>query len=476
MGPKTHSFTFPVLRFAATFRLVTRSALATIALATAAVFLAAAPSAFADDLWLPHSAGATWTYSWSDSVYNPTPTREKVTVKSRTGTSFVLAWTTANLDNAKTAVSSNGTVSFQDTDEGIVNTDWTSDPPPTNFPILCATATSCGNSLASTYYNIIWGSRNPLLAEPLLKGITWGGTGGSKNDVSSVSTYLGNEPVTVPAFPHGVMAAKIRTQITQAGAIGDPYGSGVRITWWVYGVGPVKVVFDHAGGAGAPVATSMLQSTSLKPLPTPTNVDYFPLVKGRSLTYRWTNSKHLRKAEVEKLVVDAVVNNTARFTIKTATGPIKAKGSYGFSKRVAGIANLWGSTASATLSPFPPLGPKDAPASAKIHFASPFDLMDFGLNPVLTAYPSAGEQWSSSTKSSEFNTYGVTGTTRVLGVQTVQVPAGTFKALAVRSTLLQPGFPFGSGTRTCWFAPGVGLVKLVFQHGDKSVSTVVLLR
>jgi len=26
------------------------------------------------------------------------------------------------------------------------------------------------------------------------------------------------------------------------------------------------------------------------------------------------------------------------------------------------------------------------------------------------------------------------------------------------------------------FAPGVGLVKLVFQHGDKSVSTVVLLR
>jgi hypothetical protein len=476
MGPKTHSFTFAVLRFAATFRLVTRSALATIALATAAVFLAAAPNAFADDLWLPHSAGATWTYSWSDSVYSPTPTREKVTVKSRTGTSFVLAWTTANLDNAKTAVTSTGTVSFQDTDEGIVNTDWASDPPPTNFPILCATATSCGNSLASTYYNIIWGSRNPVLAEPLLKGVTWAGTGGSKNDVSSVSTYLGNEPVTVPAFPHGVMAAKIRTQITQAGAIGDPYGSGVRLTWWVYGVGPVKVVFDHAGGASAPVATSMLQSTSLKPLPTPTNVDYFPFVKGRSLTYRWTNSKHLAKPEVEKLTADAVVNNTARFTIKSATGPIKVKGSYGFSKRVTGIANLWGNTASASLSPFPPLGPKNAPASAKIHFASPFDLMDFGLNPVLTAYPSAGEQWRSSSTSSEFNTYGVTGSTRVLGLQTVQVPAGTFKALAVRSTLVQPGFPFGSGTRTCWFAPGRGLVKLVFEHGDKSVSTVVLLR
>jgi hypothetical protein len=70
---------------------------------------------------------------------------------------------------------------------------------------------------------------------------------------------------------------------------------------------------------------------------------------------------------------------------------------------------------------------------------------------VLTAYLSTGEQWRSSTTSSEFNT-------------------------AVRSTLVQPGFPFGSGTRTCWFAPDQGLVKLVFQHGDKSVSTVVLLR
>jgi hypothetical protein len=41
---------------------------------------------------------------------------------------------------------------------------------------------------------------------------------------------------------------------------------------------------------------------------------------------------------------------------------------------------------------------------------------------------------------------------------------------------VQKGFPFGSGTRTSWFAPGRGLVKLVFQHGDGSVSDVELLR
>jgi len=56
------------------------------------------------------------------------------------------------------------------------------------------------------------------------------------------------------------------------------------------------------------------------------------------------------------------------------------------------------------------------------------------------------------------------------------VPAGSFHALVVRSTLKQDGFPFGSGTRLAYFAPDKGLVKLVFTHGDGSVSTVELVR
>ena len=58
--------------------------------------------------------------------------------------------------------------------------------------------------------------------------------------------------------------------------------------------------------------------------------------------------------------------------------------------------------------------------------------------------------------------------------RSVTVPKGTYKALVVTSKLTQPGFKFGSGTRTMWFAPDIGLVKLVFRHGDGSVSTVVL--
>lgn len=439
--------------------------------AVLAVALWAAAPAAADN-WLPHPDGATWTYSWSDSVYSTDAKTENVSVKSQTGSSFVLAWTQG--DPAKP--SAQGTVSFQDSDSGLNNTDWSSTPPPPAFPILCAQASGCGNSLASTYYDIIWGSRAPVVAEPLVKGRTWTGVGGSQNDVSSTSTYVGQQEITVPAFPQPVVAAVVRTRITQAGALGDPYGSGTRTIWWVYGVGPVKVEFDHAGGAGAPVTTSVLQSTSLTPATTPNDTDYFPLTQGLTQRYRWTNAKHLKQAQVEQVAIQASLNGTARFTVTSISGPIRASASYGYTTRVSGVTNLWSVSRATSLATFPPLGPKGAPASDRRHFFTPFDLMNFGFNPILPAYVKQGDQWASSTTGSDFTAYGVTGTSTVLGVQTVKVPGGTFKALAVRTTMLQPGFPFGSGTRTCWFAPGKGLVKLVFKHGDGSTSQVVLIK
>ena len=102
--------------------------------------------------------------------------------------------------------------------------------------------------------------------------------------------------------------------------------------------------------------------------------------------------------------------------------------------------------------------------------------MDFGFNPLLTAYPAAGQTWGSKNPSRDFSTFGVNGSAKVIGIQKVKVPAGTFDALVVKASLTQPGFKFGSGTRTSWFAAGKGLVKLVFRHGDGSVSTVVLLK
>jgi hypothetical protein len=446
-----------------------------LSIAAAVLALSLASGARADDWW-PHPSDATWTYQWTDSVYNTSGIKEKVTVKDQSGKNFTLSWTTKDAGNPDGSLLSFGDMAFQETTAGLVNTDWASNPPPPDFPILCPQIGGCNNSLASTMYYFIWGSRSPVLAEPLLKGTTWQGTGGAQNDVSSTSTYAGQETVKVPAFPDGVTAAKVTTEDTQAGALGDPYGSGQRTVWWVYGVGPVKMEFQHAGGSDAPITTSELQETSLTPKMPPTDVNYFPLTKGLKLKYRWTNTKWIKAPSIQTATIDEVVNNSARFTFAHVSGPIKVAGSYGFSTRTDGVTNIWGLTKAATAIRFPALGPKSLPAGKRRHFFTPFDLMNFGFNPVLPAYPATGAVWGSKNPSRDYSTFGVNGSSKILGVQKVKVPAGTFDALVVSSSLSQPGFKFGSGTRTSWFAPDKGLVKLVFRHGDGSVSTVVLLK
>jgi hypothetical protein len=150
-----------------------------------------------------------------------------------------------------------------------------------------------------------------------------------------------------------------------------------------YGVGPAKIEFEHSGGSGAAVTSVTLQSTNQTAQAPPSDVDYFPLAKGKTLTYRWTNTKHLTKPEVERFTTDAVANGSARFTVKSVSGPIKVAGTYGFSKRLDGITNLWGTTQSATQLKFPALGPRSASSADRNHIVTPFDLMTFGMNPIL---------------------------------------------------------------------------------------------
>jgi len=179
---------------------------------------------------------------------------------------------------------------------------------------------------------------------------------------------------------------------------------------------------------------------------------------------------------VQDFTVDQVVNGSARVTVKSVKGPIKVAGAYGFTLRNEGVTNIWGTTQAASLAKFPQLGPKSAPKAKRRHFFTPFDLMDYGFNPLFPAYPQASNSWDAVTSGTDFKNYGVTGHAQILGVQKVKVPAGTFDALVVRTKLNQDGFKFGSGTRTSWFAPNKGLVKLVFQHADRSTSTVLLVK
>jgi hypothetical protein len=416
--------------------------------------------------WLPSSDGAQWIYSWSDSAYSPTPRQEAVTVTSRNGSAFRLSWQEIGIGADDTAAA--GLADYKNTDAGLVNTNYQSTQPPSQFPVLCASAANCGNSMAGTEYLLFWGTRSPVLQQPLVEGTRWSALGGADNDVASTNRYRGMRRIKVAAFPNKVSAARVDSDVTQAGAIGDPYGSGVRTVYWVYGVGPVRITFRHAGGE---VSQSELQSTNLVPLRAPSDANLLPLNTGSKATFRWRNSQHMRKWSTQRFTVSQVVNNTARVDVKQRSGPINVAGSYIFASRLSGITSLSTTTKAATRASFPKLGPRHG-TDGRRHFFTPYDLMVYGFNPILPANPRKGDSWRSSRDSRDWNVFGVTGVSTVIGRFKVKTPAGRFRAWAVRSTLKQAGFPYGSGTRTSYFAPGKGLVKLVFRHNDGSVSTV----
>jgi hypothetical protein len=276
--------------------------------------------------------------------------------------------------------------------------------------------------------------------------------------------------VAVPAFPGGIEAAKVESRVTQAGALGDPFGSGLRTVWWVRGVGPVRIQFDHNGGE---ISRAELQSTNLAPLPLPPDENLLPFSRGDRSTYRWRNTRHMKQWSRQQVDVVQVANSTAQVNVKHLSGPIAVAGSYLFSTRLSGISLVSGATQAATRAHFPPLGPRGAADPDRLRFRTPFDLLVFGYNPILPVPAEQGALWRSSREGRDWKTYGVTGASRVIAKnRRVRVPAGSFRTTVVRSRLTQAGYRFGSGRRTAWFAPGKGLVKLVFRHRDGSRSIV----
>jgi hypothetical protein len=444
------------------------------ALAAATALLAALPAvASAADLtdpaaqWLPSSDGAQWTYAWSNSTYSPTPRQELVRLTARDGTAFRLGWQEINLGPGDTAAF--GSMDFKNTDAGLLNTNTQMTAPPAQFPVLCETAGQCGNSVAGTLPLLTWGTRAPVLSQPLLQGTAWNARGGVDGDVISANRYMGRKKVVVPAFPAGVTAARVDSDVTQAGALGDPFGSGLRTVYWVYGVGPVKILFRHAGGE---TSESDLLSTNLAPRARPSDANLLPMRAGSSARFRWRNSAHAKRWSTQVLKVSKIVNNTARVDARSISGPVKGTATYTFSMRLSGLTTLAATPDARSRSPLPALGPRNGLEGAQ-HFYTPYDLMTYGFNPVIPAYARKGDSWRSSRTTRDWAIYGVTGVTRVLGKATAITPGHRYKhAVAVRSTLRQAGHPFGSGTRTSYFAPGVGLVRLVFRHADGSVTTV----
>ena len=168
--------------------------------------------------WLPHPADATWTYAWTDTDYQQTPTKEKVTVKSQKGASFMLAWTTEDeasptpttrrRASARSRSRTRTPASSTPTGRATRRRSGVPDPlrqgePVRQQPREHVLQRDLGRPRA--------GARRAAAA-----GADAGRrTGGAGNDVTSSSRYLGHEQVTVPAFPtpvHGGEGADARSR------------------------------------------------------------------------------------------------------------------------------------------------------------------------------------------------------------------------------------------------------------------------
>ncbi len=65
-----------------------------------------------------------------------------------------------------------------------------------------------------------------------------------------------------------------------------------------------------------------------------------PLNRGDTATFRWRNSRHMRRWSRQRFEVAEVVNNTARVNVKSLSGRIKVAGSYLFATRLSGVTHL----------------------------------------------------------------------------------------------------------------------------------------
>ena len=228
-----------------------------------------APSALADD-FLPHPDGAQWTYRWSDDKYNPNGTTETVAVDTTdpANCGWQLKWsgdiqvpigsgsgggTSPVIDQPD-----NGTICFQDQSYGLVNTNWSGSSPPLTEPPLCPSTTasgSCANSLGSVMYNVIWGTRSPTLAEPLIQGTSWNSTGRrgrQRHEHQHVPRAADDHRARLPERGHRL-----------GGAVADRAGRHPRRRLWQWHaddlVGP---------GRRAGEAWSLTTSTAASPRPT----------------------------------------------------------------------------------------------------------------------------------------------------------------------------------------------------------------
>ncbi len=180
---------------------------------------------------------------------------------------------------------------------------------------------------------------------------------------------------------------------------------------------------------------------------------YFPLQVRNQWVYSWTNNVYAISPISETVVVTEAVSSEYKLHA------YNDKGADGQFTTSTATDYLWTWYGTMGWNPFP----------LPLHMV----LMYLQVPPKM--FPASFQDGDNWTGTGIIAGTVYTGTTTVItSAATVSAGGRTYNnALQIHTVITGP-HPFGAGTRDTWFAPNVGLVRLVYNHNDGSVTTIEL--
>ena len=319
--------------------------------------------------------------------------------------------------------------------------------------------------------------RPTLLRFPLTVGSTWKweNTESSDRYLQARVTIENSETVEVAAgiFPNCLKHKTVFTNTKHnVGLAGTPVFAeaknalvnGTRYLWFAKGVGLVKMRYEHSNG--------IITEAELIDRKVPGNSnEYLPLTSGTMWTYKWHNN-YFDETYIETVQLSGKDNEFSnriwrRLNVKVTTenGQELREGVFNIAKTDSALA--------LTRSVDRGLGGPNSASVLKhtllenITASHETDLLRFPIN-VRQIWTQPGTQRSIEKITIE-------------GIEQVKIAAGTFRKCLRQKTVItgatagtEEQDAFVNGTRYLWFAKGVGIVKIRYEHSNGAVTEAEL--
>ncbi|TFH47453.1 MAG: hypothetical protein E4G94_00010, partial [ANME-2 cluster archaeon] len=240
-----------------------------------------------------------------------------------------------------------------------------------------------------------------------------------------------------------------------SGNITDSYNISVNGLWtndttqtfYFNDIGPgnwsnITVYAYNASGGGS--LSSPISQNTQAPEALFSADDYFPRIQNSELIYRWNNT----------IYNPLILNENCNFSESTTLNCNLQSTDGTFNIIKTSNYLQWAGYSTSGSDPFP------LPMYMFFYYA-------YMPNNFLKNNFSIGDQWAGS--GTFVGTESYTATTYVLGWEFVDVPAGNFNTIKLK-TEFNSSNSYLEGTRYIWLAENVGIVRLLYQHLDGSVT------